>query len=96
MLIKVIDHKDDVYWVNPAYVRGLIDKGKKGTVIDVSGWSSNPRVNVPVDEVAGLVNLVLERMAGPSGAMIAEQAARTEEDRQAQEAAVMAAVVIGG
>lgn len=96
MLIKLIDHKDDVYWVNPAYVRGLLDKGRKGTVIDVSGWSNNPRVNVPVDEVAGMINLVLERMTDAGGALIAEQAARTEEDRQAQQAAVMAAVVIGG
>lgn len=96
MLIKVIDHKGKVWWVNPAYVRGLIDRGKGQTGIDVSGWTGHLRVNVEMDEVAGLVNLVLERMAGPSGAMIAEQAARTEEDRQAQEAAVMAAVVIGG
>lgn len=96
MLIKVIDHKNKTWWVNPSYVRGLIDRGRGQTGIDVSGWSGHVRVNLPIDEVAGLVNLVLERMVGPNGAFIAEQAARTEEERQAQEAAVMAAVVIGG
>jgi hypothetical protein len=96
VLVKVIDHKGKSWWVNPAYVRGLIDKGGGRTVIDVSGWPGVPAVEMPIDEVAGLMNLAMERLAGPDGATIAEMAARSEEEQQAQQAAVMAAVVIGG
>ena len=96
MLIKVIDHKGKVWWVNPAYVRGLIDRGKGQTGIDVSGWTGHLRVNVEMDEVAELISLAMERLIGQDGALIAERAARSEEEQQAQQAAVMAAVVIGG
>lgn len=95
MLVKVIDHKGKVWWVNPAYVRGLIDKGGDKTGIDVSGWSGYTRVNAPIDEVAGLMNLAMERLSA-EGSAIAERAAQNEAEQQAAQAAVMASIVIGG
>jgi hypothetical protein len=95
MLVKVIDHKNKAWWVNPAYVRGLIDRGGGRTTIDVSGWPGHPKVDVPIDEVAGLLNLAMENLA-LDGATIAEQVAQSEAEQQAQQTAAIAAIVIGG
>ncbi|MBZ0172311.1 MAG: hypothetical protein K8E66_08030 [Phycisphaerales bacterium] len=94
MLVKVIDQKGKACWVNPAYVRGLLDKGKDQTGIDVSGWPGVVKVNVPLDEVAGLLNIAIET-SNLSGAMISEQVARSEEALAQQQAAMAAVIVIG-
>ena len=91
MLVKVIDHKGKTWWINPAFVRGLIDRGNVRTTIDVSGWPGYPKVDVPVDEVADLLNLASEHFAADPAAI-----AQSEEARQAQQAAALAAIVIGG
>ncbi|USN97876.1 MAG: hypothetical protein H6810_06670 [Phycisphaeraceae bacterium] len=93
MLVKVIDHKGKACWVNPAYVRGLLEKGRM-TGIDVSGWPGQVKVDVPMDEVAGLLNIAMES-SDLNGAMISEQAARSEEALAQQQAAMAAVIVIG-
>ena len=95
MLVKVIDHKGKVWWINPASVRGLIDRSGGRTTIDVSGWPGHPKVDVPIDEVAGLLSLAMENLA-LDGATIAEQVAQSEAEQQAQQAATVSAIVIGG
>ena len=85
MLMKVVDVKGKVRWVNAAYVKSLAVKGEDQTEIEVSGWATKIRVGQAIDEVAGLVN---RAMPGSAESLLAQM----EGDQAASE---QQAVVIG-
>ena len=97
MLIKVIDHKAKEHWVNPAYIRRIAARKDGKCTIDVSGWTS-VLVSQSADEVAGLINIALQEAArlgvhdGLGPAQLAEQQSQAE----AQQAAMIGAIVVGG
>jgi len=97
MLIKVIDQKGKTIWVNPTYINGLRQYRGGKSQFNVSGWGMIV-VNEPPDDVAGSINLALHaeasmvRNTGQTEAQISERA----QAEQAQQNAMISAIVIGG
>jgi uncharacterized protein YlzI (FlbEa/FlbD family) len=97
MLIKIIDHRGKESWVNPAYIRGVAPRKDTKCIVMVSG-GVNITVSQPADEVAGLINLALQEAAslGVPGSMSGAQISEMQAQAEAQQAAMIGAVVIGG
>lgn len=94
MLVKIVDHKDAVCWVNPAYVRAVRAKGNGKSMIDLSG-SAPIVVRQPVDEVAGLLSLALER-CGPDSSRLAALSGDATPTAPTQTDMLTSIIVIGG
>ncbi|MEO0512765.1 MAG: hypothetical protein AAF108_07705 [Planctomycetota bacterium] len=64
MLVKLFDIKDEVYWVNPAYVRVVRENPKKGYTevhcVAGSGVATGIiKIRQPIDDVAMSLNVAM-------------------------------------
>lgn len=93
MLVRLVDVKGKVFWVNPLHVKVLQEGKKDTTELALSfggqwGTSATIRVDRPIDEVAGL--LISAMPEPPPGAYAAL------DDDQAIDPTGGAAAFMGG
>lgn len=92
MLLKITDNKGQDYWINPLYVRGLIQRKRDLTevhiVLNVSPWSGISCLKVPMaaDQLASMIDAAMPEAAGFLAA--AEADADAERQAAAQRAAL--------
>lgn len=95
MLVKLTDTKGQDYWINPLYVRGLIQRKRDLTevhiVLNASPWSgiNSIKVPMPADELAGVISAAMPDAAD----YLAAAEAEGDQERQA---AAQRAVILGG
>ena len=65
MLVRIVDIKEKVHWVNPIHVK-VVTQGKKNVTLicikhEIAWGSAVPviKTNQPIDEVAELLNLAM-------------------------------------
>lgn len=75
MLVRLVDWKGRVRWVNPLYIKALTPKGESDTEVDVSGWPVKLRIPIAPDDLALTINAAMP----DAGAFIAA----AESERQA-------------